>query len=132
MAALVRVPSSPIAACGAILVAISIGALAARHRRVRPPAPAIAIEAPVAREDPGPLDLNAADAQTLERLPRIGPALARRIVEDREARGPFRAVDDLDRVRGIGPATVSALRPLVTVPAPDAGAPSLARPPGSE
>lgn len=120
-----RSPSSPIAACGVLLVAIALGALAARHRREHPPAPAIAIEAPPAAAQ-GPVDLNRAGPDVLERLPRIGPSLARRIVEDREARGPYRSVDELDRVRGIGPATLEALRPLVTVsPSVDA-VPSLA------
>jgi competence protein ComEA len=54
-----------------------------------------------------PLDVNAADAAALERLPGIGPALAARIVADREARGPFRRVEDLDRVSGIGAATLA-------------------------
>ncbi|XOV74369.1 MAG: ComEA family DNA-binding protein [Phycisphaerales bacterium] len=44
-------------------------------------------------------------------LPRIGPALARRIVEDRAVSGRFASVDDLDRVPGIGPRTVEAIRP---------------------
>lgn len=75
------------------------------------PAPAAPAPAPV-----GPVDLNHATAAELERLPGIGPALAARIVADREANGPFRSVDDLDRVRGIGPATVERLRPFVVAP----------------
>jgi len=50
-----------------------------------------------------PLDLNAATALELEALPGVGPTLATRIVDDRRARGPFSALDDLVRVRGIGP-----------------------------
>jgi competence protein ComEA len=65
-----------------------------------------------------PMDLNAATASDLELLPRIGPALAARIVEHRERRGPFRRVGALARVRGIGPRTVRGLRHLVTVEAP--------------
>lgn len=56
------------------------------------------------------LDPNRAPAIELDRLPRIGPALARRIVEDREENGPFRSVDDLARVRGVGDAMVESLR----------------------
>jgi competence ComEA-like helix-hairpin-helix protein len=65
---------------------------------------------------PGPalVDLNRADTLALRDLPGVGPALARRILEAR-SRGPFRTVDDLLRVRGIGPATLARLRPLVTV-----------------
>ncbi len=50
------------------------------------------------------VDLNSAPAEEIDRLPRIGMSLAKRIVEDRAARGPFRGLDDLDRVPGIGPA----------------------------
>lgn len=55
------------------------------------------------------LGINRASATELEALPGIGPALAARIVEGR----PYRTVDDLDRVKGIGPKKVAALRPLV-------------------
>jgi competence protein ComEA len=61
------------------------------------------------------VDVNTADAAELERLPQVGPALARRIVAEREAEGPFRSPQDLARVRGIGPKTVGALQDYVTV-----------------
>lgn len=60
-----------------------------------------------------PVNVNTATVEELERLPGIGPVLARRIVQDRTARGPFRRVEDLERVRGIGPGLVRRLRPLV-------------------
>ena len=60
------------------------------------------------------IDVNAADAAELERLPGVGPALAARIVEERERRGPFRSTEDLTRVRGIGPKTRQALEAYVT------------------
>ncbi|MDR7556236.1 MAG: ComEA family DNA-binding protein [Armatimonadota bacterium] len=60
-----------------------------------------------------PVNVNTAAADELERLPGVGPVLARRIVQDRAARGPFRRVEDLERVRGIGPGLVRRLRPLV-------------------
>lgn len=60
------------------------------------------------------VDLNTASAAELERLPRVGPALAKRIVEWRERHGPFRGPDDLRHVRGIGAATVRLLNPMVT------------------
>jgi competence protein ComEA len=63
----------------------------------------------------GPVNLNTASAAELERLPGIGPALAGRIVADRERNGPFQRVEDLARVPGIGPAIVARVRPLVTV-----------------
>lgn len=58
-----------------------------------------------------PLDINAVSETELQRLPGIGPAMAKRIVEAR----PFTSVDDLDRVKGIGPATMEKLRPFVMV-----------------
>jgi competence ComEA-like helix-hairpin-helix protein len=61
-----------------------------------------------------PVDVNRADEAALVTLPGIGPALARRIVEARRER-PFRSLEDLTRVRGIGPATVARLGGRVTV-----------------
>ena len=62
------------------------------------------------------LNVNHATAVELEALPGIGPGLARRIVADREAQGPFAAVADLDRVPGIGPALMARLGGLVAAP----------------
>ena len=55
------------------------------------------------------IDLNAAEASELERLPGIGPVGARRIVEEREAGGAYRSVGDLVRVAGFGPSRVRGL-----------------------
>ncbi|MDZ7631298.1 MAG: helix-hairpin-helix domain-containing protein [Gemmatimonadaceae bacterium] len=60
------------------------------------------------------VDVDRADVVALERLPRIGPALAARIVADREARGAYGSVEALQRVRGIGPKLAGALRGHVT------------------
>ena len=64
-----------------------------------------------------PVDLNTASAAELEALPGIGAAKAAAIVEERQVR-PFADVDDLERVRGIGPALLAELRSQVTVAAP--------------
>lgn len=56
------------------------------------------------------VDINSADASALETLPRIGPALAARIVEWREANGRFRSLDDLLEVAGIGEKILDGLR----------------------
>ncbi len=61
-----------------------------------------------------PLDLDVADAASMERLPRIGPALAARIVADRAERGPFGSLHGLERVRGIGPKLAQLLTVHVT------------------
>jgi competence protein ComEA len=50
----------------------------------------------------------------IERLPRIGPALAHRIVANRDSAGPFGGLEGLRRVRGVGAATLKLLGPLVT------------------
>jgi competence protein ComEA len=78
-----------------------------RKGRVR--APASRTPQPEPRVDP---DL--ATAAEIERLPGIGPSLARRIVADREAHGPFRCLSALDRVKGVGPALLARLDTLVT------------------
>ena len=65
--------------------------------------------------EPGPLDLNRATAQELTTLPGIGEVLAQRIVDYREAHGPFRSVDELIAVEGIGEGKLEKLRELVTV-----------------
>ena len=63
----------------------------------------------------GLVNVNTADAATLETLPGVGPALATRIISWREDEGPFTAVDDLLAVSGIGPRVLESLRDLVTV-----------------
>lgn len=70
--------------------------------------------APAAGRPPA-LDLNLATTEQLEGLPLVGPALARRIVAHRAAHGPFRSVDSLVRVRGIGPAILARIRDRLTV-----------------
>jgi len=64
---------------------------------------------------PSRVDPNRADEATLQTLPGVGPVLARRIVESRRRR-PFRTVEDLTRVKGIGPASLARLRDRVTLP----------------
>ena len=59
------------------------------------------------------VDVNTATWPELAQLPQVGETLARRIVESREAEGPFRDHDDLLRVRGIGPKTLNGIRPYL-------------------
>ena len=61
------------------------------------------------------ISLNTATAAELQRLPRIGPKMAARIIAYREAHGPFRRVQDLVRVRGIGQKTLAQLTPYLVV-----------------
>ncbi|WP_157156381.1 ComEA family DNA-binding protein [Diaminobutyricimonas sp. LJ205] len=64
---------------------------------------------------PGKIDINTADAATLDTLPRLGPAIAERIIQWREANGRFTKVEDLMNVTGIGQKTFDGLRDLITV-----------------
>ena len=61
-----------------------------------------------------PVDMDLASAQEIEALPRIGPTLARRIVANRDSLGAFGSLDKLRRVKGMGPAALDRLAPLVT------------------
>jgi competence protein ComEA len=61
-----------------------------------------------------PVDLDLANAHDIEMLPRIGPALAQRIVANRDSLGPFGSLAALKRVKGVGPALLERLAPLVT------------------
>lgn len=63
----------------------------------------------------GPINLNTAGVEQLDELPRVGPAIAQRIVDWREQNGPFTSVDDLLGVPGIGEKMLAGLRDLVTV-----------------
>jgi len=65
--------------------------------------------------DGRPVDLNNATPDQLARLPGVGPSLAARIVERRQSGGAFGSIEDLRRVKGIGPAKLERLRHLVTV-----------------
>lgn len=56
------------------------------------------------------LNLNTATEEQLESLPKVGPALAGRILAGR----PYRGLDDLDAVKGVGPSLMKTLSPLVT------------------
>ncbi len=60
------------------------------------------------------INVNTASEAELIKLPGIGPAKAKAIVEHRQ-QSPFKTVDDLKDVRGIGAATVESLRDQVTV-----------------
>lgn len=75
---------------------------------------AVSLDAP-GEDGPQRVNLNTADAWLLEALPGIGAVRAQSIIADRSAAGPFRSVDELARVDGIGPATIAGLRDKVTV-----------------
>lgn len=63
----------------------------------------------------GKIDINSADEEMLTTLPGVGPKTATRIHDYRKANGPFRSVDDLLNIKGIGPKVLDKLKPFVTV-----------------
>lgn len=62
-----------------------------------------------------PIDINTATVQMLEQLPGIGPTLAQRIVDHRDANGPFLSTGDLTQVEGIGQKKLEDILDLITV-----------------
>ena len=63
----------------------------------------------------GTVDINTADVEALTALPGLGPALAQRIVDYRKEHGPFKTVDELLNVRGIGERSLARFRDRITV-----------------
>ena len=61
------------------------------------------------------ININTATSEELQTLPRIGPALAQRIIEYRQISGGFSTVDDLTNVKGIGEKTLEKIRASITV-----------------
>lgn len=105
-------PKSPLHRLGVLMV---LAVLALSASPVWAAAPAAAA---------GPIDLNSADAATLQTLPGVGPATAAQIIAAR----PFASVDDLAKIKGIGPVKLAALRDKVTVKGAKPAAPPPAMP----
>jgi competence protein ComEA len=61
------------------------------------------------------IDINRASAGDIQKLPGIGPELARQIVAYRQKHGPFRGVEELMAIRGIGHKKWKAIRPYIRV-----------------
>ena len=78
------------------------------------PAPREAIQWNDALDASRRIDVNTAGVAELERLPQVGPSLARRIAAYRQAHGPFSSAEELQRVPGIGPKTYDVLKDYVS------------------
>lgn len=66
----------------------------------------------------GRININTATVEELDTLPRIGPSTAQAIVDYRTQNGPFKTVQDIMKVPGIGPATYDLIKNLITVGPP--------------
>lgn len=89
--------------------AVAYRAAGARPLRDSVEARAMRLARPLAKGER--IDLDRASAEELARLPRVGPALAARLVAYREEHGPYGSLEALDRVPGIGPTLLAAIRP---------------------
>jgi competence protein ComEA len=74
-----------------------------------PPSPVFRLPSPVSL-----IDLDLAPASAVESLPKIGPALAKRIVANRDSFGPFGSLEVLQRVRGVGTGLAKSIKDRVT------------------
>jgi len=76
---------------------------------------ALASVSPQAADKAPSVDLNSAGVEELISLPGVGESIAKRIVEFRKEHGPFRRVEDLMKVKGIGEKSLEKIRPHVSV-----------------
>lgn len=64
---------------------------------------------------PSMININTATQTQLETIPGIGPSTALQILQYRRENGPFQSIDELENVKGIGPAKLEKMRPFITV-----------------
>jgi len=76
---------------------------------------ASSVVATTKKPPPQPVNLNTANSEQLQLVPGIGPATAEKILQMRKSYGPFKSVDDLRAVRGIGPKRIEKMRKYLTV-----------------
>lgn len=72
-------------------------------------------DADAVESESGPVNVNTATIEELDTLPGIGPAIGERIIDHRDAHGPFPSIEALVQVEGISERSVERLRPLITV-----------------
>ncbi len=89
-----------------------------QHRKILPVILAALVICAVAggadsSQPSGVVNINTASSEELQLLPRVGPSLAGRIIEFREANGPFRTVEEILAVKGIGESSFEKLKPYI-------------------
>lgn len=89
-----------------MVVAANLGITAEKSAETQSEATLVAVEK---------VDINQADAEMLTTLPGIGPKTAEKIAAYRQANGPFKSVDELLNIKGIGPDKLDKIRMLVTL-----------------
>lgn len=97
--------------CAVLLTVACNQAIGAEKKSEAPPVDQIEAAAVVAEK----IDLNQADVTVLTELPGIGPKTAEKIDAYRQTNGPFKTIDDLTNVKGIGPAKFEKIKELITV-----------------
>ena len=61
------------------------------------------------------VNINTADEKTLDTLPGVGPAMAKRIIEYRETEGAFQSIEDIKKIRGIGEAKFAKMKDKICI-----------------
>jgi competence protein ComEA len=117
LAAGTRIADAVAAAGGATVKAdvtlVNLAAPLADGEQVLVPARGAAASTGATPSPTAPVDLNTATAEQLDTLPGVGPATAQKIIDYRQAHGPFRSLDELEAVPGIGPAKLEQMKGLV-------------------
>ncbi len=90
-------------------------AVAAGSSRRAPPSGSAASAGGSAAAPGAPVNINTASLEELDALDGVGPATAQKIIDYRPASGPFKAIDDIKNVSGIGDAKFAAMKDSITV-----------------
>jgi competence ComEA-like helix-hairpin-helix protein len=83
------------------------------QRRKTAARPIVIDDRPPPSREPAPVYVNRASLAELDALPGISPAVAQRIIEYRETRGRIESFEQLDSIKGVGPALLAKLKPIV-------------------